>query len=491
MEILKNYIDGAWIDSVEKNTNAVINPANQQVLARVPFGPDTSKDLEKAVLAAHLAYQDWKNVPVMQRVQPLYKLKTLLEENSEEIARIITLECGKTLAESKGELQRAIENVETACATPTLIQSEFSENIASGVDEFVIRQPLGVCGCISPFNFPGMIPFWFLPYAIACGNSFILKPSEKVPLTMIKCFELLDQIGLPKGVVSMVHGGKETVDAMLENPKIKAISFVGSTNVARYIYSKASANGKRVQAQGGAKNPIVILPDADLEVSSKIIADSVYGCAGQRCLAASNIITVGDERGLIKESIYQSALTKTTGFGLDEGIEMGPVISAESKKRIENLIQSGEKEGAKILLDGRSHKVSGYENGNFLAPTILENVPTKGELVNTEIFGPVMSMISMKTMEDAIQFINANRYGNMACLFTSGGAAARKFRTEVNSGNVGINIGVAAPMAQFPFSGWNESFFGDLHAQGRHGIEFYTQTKVVIERWPKHWSRKF
>ena len=233
------------------------------------------------------------------------------------------------------------------------------------------------------------------------------------------------------------------------------------------------------------------MPDADLEVSSKIIADSVYGCAGQRCLAASNIITVGDERGLIKESIYQSALTKTTGFGLDEGIEMGPVISAESKKRIENLIQSGEKEGAKILLDGRSHKVSGYENGNFLAPTILENVPTKGELVNTEIFGPVMSMISMKTMEDAIQFINANRYGNMACLFTSGGAAARKFRTEVNSGNVGINIGVAAPMAQFPFSGWNESFFGDLHAQGRHGIEFYTQTKVVIESWPKHWSRKF
>ncbi|MCH6198915.1 CoA-acylating methylmalonate-semialdehyde dehydrogenase [Aquiflexum sp. LQ15W] len=491
MELLKNYIDGSWTSSIEENTKEVINPANQQILARVPFGKGTSKDLEKAVLAAQVAFHDWKNVPVMQRVQPLYKLKTLLEENTDQIARIITMECGKTFAESKGELQRAIENIETACSTPTLIQSEFSENVARGVDEFMIRQPLGVCCCISPFNFPGMIPFWFLPYAIACGNTFILKPSEKVPLTMMKCFELLDQIGLPKGVVNLVHGGKETVDAMLEHPLVKAISFVGSTEVARYIYQKGSAYGKRVQAQGGAKNPILILPDADLDLSSKIIADSVFGCAGQRCLAASNIITVGDENGLVKDSIYHASLTKKTGYGLDEGIEMGPVISKESKSRIEQLIQIGERDGAKVILDGRNHKVPGFENGNFLAPTILEDLPIKSELMKTEIFGPVLTLLTLKSLDDAIEFINSNHYGNMACIFTSSGASARKFRNEVNSGNVGINIGVAAPMAQFPFSGWNNSFFGDLHAQGRHGIEFYTQTKVVIERWPKEWSRKF
>ncbi len=491
MNVLKNYINGAWTESLSKQAIAVINPANQEILAKVPYGIDTKKDIELATESASKAFKEWSKVPVIKRVQVLYQLKSLLEKNIESLAEIITQESGKTRAESIGEIQRAIENVEVACGTPMLIAGDVIEDIASGVDEMMIRQPLGVAACIAPFNFPSMIVFWFLPYAIATGNSFIVKPSEKVPLTMMKIFEFIEQLDIPKGLVSLVHGGKDSVDAILEHPVIKAISFVGSTPVARYIYSKGTANGKRVQAQGGAKNPVVILPDADIEMSSKIIADSVYGCAGQRCLAASTIITVGDEKGQIKEALYETVKSRTTGYGLEDGVDMGPVITAESKNRIRGLIQKGIDEGAKIVLDGRNISISGYENGNFLAPTILENVALDKELIKTEIFGPVMSLISMKNIEDAIQFVNSGNYGNMACIFTGSGASARKFRNEANAGNIGINIGVAAPMAQFPFSGWKDSFFGDLHGQGKHAIEFFTQTKVIIERWPKTWSRKF
>lgn len=490
MDVLKNYINGKWVESRESATIPVLNPASQETLAKVPYGKKTASDISDAVAKATLAFETWSRVPVMQRVKPLYKLKQLLEDHAEEIARTITLEAGKTLAESRGELQRAIENVEVACGTPSLIQSEYSENIATGIDEYMVRQPLGVCACISPFNFPGMIPFWFLPYAIACGNTFIIKPSEKVPLTMMKVFDLIAQLDLPEGVINLVHGGRDTVDAILEHPQIKAISFVGSTAVAKLIYAKGAANGKRVQAQGGAKNPVVILPDADIEMSTKIIIDSVYGCAGQRCLAASNIVTVGDT-GQIKEALYEAAKARTTGFGLDESMEMGPVITAESKSRVEQLIEKGVSEGGKLLLDGRKSSIEGFEKGNFIKPTILEGLPLDGEIVRTEIFGPVMSLLPLKTVDDALNFINNGAYGNMACLFTSSGANARKFRYEAVAGNIGINIGVAAPMAQFPFSGWKESFFGDLHGQGRHAIEFFTQTKVVIERWPKEWSRKF
>jgi malonate-semialdehyde dehydrogenase (acetylating)/methylmalonate-semialdehyde dehydrogenase len=490
MEILKNYIDGDWIKSSESDSIVVINPATQEILGKVPYGKNTSTDVATAVEIASKAFISWSKIPVMRRVQPLYKLKQLLEENSEEIARTITMECGKTLAESRGEVQRAIENVEVACGTPSLIQSEFSENIATGIDEFMIRQPLGVCACIAPFNFPAMIPFWFLPYAIACGNTFIIKPSEKVPLTMMKIFHLIDQLDLPKGVINLVHGGKETVDALLDHPKVKAISFVGSTQVAKYIYSRGATNGKRIQAQGGAKNPVIILPDADIDMSVQIITDSVFGCAGQRCLAASNVITVGDN-GKIKDALYESAKARSTGYGMDENIEMGPLITSESQSRVNHLIQKGVNEGANVLLDGRNTKVKGFEKGNFIGPTILEGLPLNGEIVQTEIFGPVMGLIELDSVDSALDFINSGRYGNMACLFTSSGSNARKFRNEANAGNIGINIGVAAPMAQFPFSGWNESFFGDLHGQGRHAIEFFTQTKVVIERWPKEWSRKF
>ncbi len=488
---LTNYINGAWQTSGSNELLPVHNPATQEVLAEVPFGPDTARDVESAVAGAVAAQKEWAQVPVGERIQPLFKLKALLEEHREEIARTITMECGKTLAEARGEMQRAIENVEVACGAPMLLQSEFIEDIARGIDEFMIRQPVGVCACIAPFNFPGMIVFWFLPYAIACGNAFIVKPSEKVPLTMMKLFELIDQLDLPKGLISMVHGGKESVDALIDHPDVKALSFVGSSVVARSIYSRGTANGKRVQAQGGAKNPVIVLPDADLEMAAKIVGDSVYGCAGQRCLAASNIVTVGDEKGEVRDAIIASAESKVTGYGLNEGVDMGPVISPESRARVNDLIDQGVKEGARAVLDGRETKIPDYAEGNFIAPTILENGPLDGTIAQTEVFGPVMNLIHLQTIDEAIDFVNAGKYGNMACLFTSSGAHARAFRHRADAGNIGINIGVAAPMAQFPFSGWKESFFGDLHGQGKHAIEFFTQTKVVVERWPKEWSRKF
>lgn len=491
MEILKNYIDGAWTASRATETRNVVNPATQEILVKVPYGGGTAADVELAVQSASAAYREWSKVPVIKRTQVLYKLKSLMEGQQETLAEIITKESGKTYAESVGEIQRAIENIEVACGTPMLMAGDVIEDIATGIDEMMIRQPLGVAACITPFNFPGMIVFWFLPYAIATGNAFIVKPSEKVPLTMMKIFEMIDQLDIPKGLVSLVHGGKESVDAILEHPGIKAISFVGSTPIAQYIYSKGTANGKRVQAQGGAKNPVVVLPDADLEMSAKIIADSVYGCAGQRCLAASTIVTVGDRQGQIKEALYETVKSRTTGYGLDKDINMGPVITPESKIRIQGLIQQGLDEGANLLLDGRNSTIPGYEKGNFLTPTILENVALDKELIKTEIFGPVMSLVAMKNIDEALQFVNGGNYGNMACLFTSNGASARRFRNEADAGNIGINIGVAAPMAQFPFSGWKDSFFGDLHGQGKHAIEFFTQTKVVIERWPNIWSRKF
>ncbi len=490
MSVLKNYIHGKWVESVSKESIDVLNPATGEVLAKSPFGEATAKDVATAAGFAQEAYLQWKNVPVLKRIQPLFKLKQLLEENQQEIARLITLECGKTLAESAGELQRAIENVEVAAGAPMLMQSEFLENVAGGIDEYMIRQPLGVTACIAPFNFPAMISFWFLPYAIACGNSMIIKPSEKVPLTMMKIFELIDQLDIPKGLISLVHGGKHTVDAILDHADIRSISFVGSTAVAKYIYSRGTANGKRVQAQGGAKNPVVVLPDADIEMTSQIITDSVYGCAGQRCLAASVVITVDESAG-IRESLYESAKKRKTGYGMEAGVDMGPVINKESKERINTLIGMGVKEGGSVLLDGRNTSVKDYEAGNFIAPTILENIPVDGQLIKTEIFGPVMSLLHMKTIDEAIGFVNRSAYGNMACLFTSSGSSARKFRNEAMAGNIGLNIGIAAPMAQFPFSGWKESFFGDLHGQGKHAIEFFTQTKVVVERWPKEWSRKF
>ena len=346
----------------------------------------------------------------------------------------------------------------------------------------MIRQPVGVVAVITPFNFPGMIPLWFLPYAVACGNTVVLKPSEKTPLTMARMLQLVEQAGFPPGVVNLVHGGKDAVDALLDHPEVRAISFVGSTPVARYIYSRAAANGKRVQCQGGAKNPIVVLPDADMDMTTKIVADSAFGCAGQRCLASSVVITVAEARSRSRSRSATRPPSRKVGYGLDKASRWGPVISAESRTRIEGLIAQGVAAGAKPLVDGRKARIDGYENGNFIRPTVLTDVDPASELARTEVFGPVLSVMRADTVDAAIDMVNRSAFGNMACLFTTSGAAARQFRYEARVGNVGINVGVAAPMAYFPFSGWKDSFFGDLHAQGRDAIDFYTEKKVGRER---------
>lgn len=486
---LRNFINGRWTESMAGRFQEVRNPADNQVLAYVPSG--SGEDVKAAVAAAGDAFMSWRNTPATRRIQYLFRMKQILENHSDEISAICTAECGKTFQESKAEVIRAVENIEVACGIPKLIQSDFSEDISGGIDEYFIRQPLGTGACIAPFNFPVMIPFWFMPYAIACGNTYIIKPSEKVPMSMTRIMELFEEIQLPSGVLNMVHGGKETVDAILERPEIPAISFVGSTNVAKYIYRTGVANGKRVQAQGGAKNPVVVMPDADVETTVKIITDSAFGCAGQRCLAASVVILVGSASDLFTEKIIAAARSRKTGNGIDKETEMGPVITKESRERIEKLIGKGVEDGASLLLDGRGIKIEGLSDGNFIGPTILGNVTPDNEIFGTEIFGPVLSLINVNSLDDAIELINKSRYGNSACIFTKSGAAARRFRHDVLAGNVGINIGIAAPMAFFPFSGWKESFFGDMHGQSLHAIEFYTQTKVVIERWHDEWTRKF
>jgi malonate-semialdehyde dehydrogenase (acetylating)/methylmalonate-semialdehyde dehydrogenase len=484
-----NFIGGEWHGSKSTDSIDVFNPATAEVLAKLPLAD--ADDVAAAVAAASTAFPGWRRTPPQERVQYLFKFKRLLEENADEIARIITQENGKTFTEARAELQRGIENVEVACGIPTLMQGYNLEDVATGIDEIMIRQPLGVTVAITAFNFPAMIPLWFLPYAIACGNTFILKPSERVPLTSRRLVELLHQTGLPKGVVNLLVGSKVAVDALLHHPDVRAISFVGSTPVAKYIYAEGSAYGKRVQCQGGAKNYVVVLPDADLDMSAKIVSDSAFGCAGQRCLAVSAAITVGEAAKPFTEKIVDIASSLHVGNGLDEGVQMGPVISPASKTRIENLIGKGLNAGGKTILDGRNPKIQNGERGAFLKPTILSDIGQDNELTTTEIFGPVLALQSANDLDEAIQILSRSAYGNAASIFTSSGSSARKFRYEAPTGNVGVNIGVAAPMAYFPFSGWKDSFLGVLHGQGRDGVEFYTDKKVVIERWPKEWSRKF
>jgi len=486
---LANYINGRWVPATASDALPVINPATAEVLAEVPLSGEA--DVARAVEAAAAAFPEWRRTPAEERIQYLFKLKNLFEAHLDELARLITMENGKTLAESRGELRRAIENIEVACGIPTLMQGYNLEDVARGIDEHMIRQPLGVVAAITPFNFPVMVPFWFLPYAIACGNTFILKPSEKVPLSIMRAFELVEQTGLPPGVVNLVHGTKAAVDALLDHPDVRAVSFVGSTPVAKYIYARAAAQGKRVQCQGGAKNHVVVMPDADMEAATRIISESAFGCAGQRCLAVSVAVTVGEAHRAFREAIADIARSIRVGYGLEEGVEMGPVITRESKARIEAWIAKGVSEGATLLLDGRGAKIPNYERGNFIAPTLLENVSPGSEVWQTEIFGPVLSLLRAETIDEAIAILSRHSYGNMASIFTRSGAAARKFRYEVLAGNIGINVGVAAPMAFFPFSGWKESFFGVVHGQGRDAIEFYTEKKVIVERWPSEWTRAF
>jgi malonate-semialdehyde dehydrogenase (acetylating)/methylmalonate-semialdehyde dehydrogenase len=484
-----NYVNGHWVDSNASEWLDVTNPATGEVIAQTPLsGAD---EVAAAVESAAAAFPEWRRTPPEDRIQPLFRLKHILEEQVDDLARILTQENGKTFTEAKAELRRAIENVEVACGIPMMMQGYNLEDVARGIDEIMIRQPLGVVAAIVPFNFPGMIPFWFLPYAIATGNTFVLKPSERVPLTSRRIFELLEQAGVPKGVVNLVNGGKSVVNALLDHPKVRAISFVGSTPVARYVYERSAANGKRAQCQGGAKNHVIVLPDADMKMTTQIIGDSAFGCAGQRCLAVSVAVTIGEAKKTFRDSIAEAAAALKVGNGLDEGVQMGPVITPQSRARVEALIATGEKQGAKILLDGRNARIPRHEAGNFLKPTILDNVPASSDLTDTEIFGPVLSLVHANDMDEALAFLERSPYGNQASLFTSSGASARRFRYEAPAGNIGINIGVAAPMAYFPFSGWKGSFFGDMHAQGRDAIEFYTDKKIVVERWAKEHSRKF
>ena len=484
-----NYIGGVWQESKSSTYLDVTNPATSEQLAHIALADQG--DVSRAVDAAAKAYPEWRRTPPQDRIQYLFRFRELLLKRADDIARTVTKENGKTLAEARAELQRGIENVEVACGIPTLMQGYNLEDVAAGIDEIMIRQPLGVAAAITPFNFPAMIPLWFLPYAIATGNTFILKPSERVPLTAMLLFELLHEAGLPAGVVNLVVGAKPAVDALLHHPSVRAISFVGSTPVAKYIYSEGSAHGKRVQCQGGAKNYVVVMPDADLEMTAKIVSDSAFGCAGQRCLAVSVAVAVGDVKKKFTDAIVNIASNIRTGNGLEKDVQMGPVITPESKSRILHLVEKGLHEGAKVALDGRNGINGNGKNGNFIAPTILTDIDRSNPLTSTEIFGPVLTVNHSETLDDAINALAASAYGNSSAIFTSSGAAARKFRYEAPTGNVGVNIGVAAPMAYFPFSGWKDSFMGVLHGQGKDAIEFYTDKKVVIERWPKEWSRKF
>src|SRR5689334_16786317 len=486
---LENYVNGVWRRATASEFTDVTNPATTELLARTPLS--ASADVDAAVQAAAAAFPAWRRTPPGERIQYLFQLRNLLEENIDELARIITTENGKTFAEAKAEMRRAIENVEVACGIPTMMQGYNLEDVSPGVDEMQIRQPLGVVAAIVPFNFPAMVTYWFLPYAIACGNTFILKPSERVPLSMRRAFELLEKTGLPKGVVNLVNGGRDAVNALCDHPTVRAISFVGSTPVAKHIYERSAKAGKRMQCQGGAKNHVIVLPDADMDLAKQIISDSAFGCAGQRCLAVSVAVTVGEAQKTFREAIADNASSLRVGFGLDEGVQMGPVITRDSKSRIESLIAKGSTEGAKVLVDGRNPRISKYESGNFVRPTVIDGVRQDGSLADTEIFGPVLSLVPASDIDEALAFLARSPYGNQASLFTSSGSAARKFRYEAPAGNIGINIGVAAPMAYFAFSGWKESFFGTVHAQGNDAIEFYTDKKIVIERWAREHSRKF
>jgi malonate-semialdehyde dehydrogenase (acetylating) / methylmalonate-semialdehyde dehydrogenase len=483
-----NYVAGAWQAAGTEGGLELTNPATGESLGR--SGAGGAAEVAAAVSAAQKAFPAWRATPVGDRIQFLFRLKSLLDMHVDELARLITIENGKTVGESKAEIKRGIENVEVACGMPVLMQGYSLEDIAPGIDEIMVRQPLGVVGVITPFNFPVMIPLWFLPYAIATGNTVVLKPSDRVPFAAQRLVELIAETGLPAGVVNLVQGGKPAVDALLDHPDVRAISFVGSTPVAQFVYTRGSASGKRVQCQGGAKNHVVVLPDADQETTTKIIADSAFGCAGQRCLAVSVTVTVGEAQKWFRDRIADAAAGLKVGNGLDESVQMGPVITAASRQRIASLVNQGESDGAKLIL-GQAGSSAGNGDSSFVTPTVLDGLPAASSLMETEIFGPVLSLVHADSVEDAIAMIDRSAYGNASSIFTTSGSAARKFRNAVSTGNVGVNIGVPAPMAYFPFSGWKGSFFGVMHAQGRDAVEFFTDKKVIVERWPKEWSRKF
>ena len=481
VQILDNFIGGRWVGAHTTEFFDVHNPAVGEVIGRTPLS--TGADVDAAVRAATDAFPAWRDTPVNARTQVLYRFKALLEEHFEEMARIVTTEHGKTLDEARGSVRRGIECVEVACGAPSLMQGFGLEDISQGIDCHVVRQPLGVCAAIAPFNFPAMVPMWFLPFAIATGNTFVLKPSEQVPLSQRKMVDLLSRCDLPFGVVNIVNGGRDVVNAICDHPGIRAVSFVGSTPVAKHVYQRGTHAGKRVQALGGAKNFVVVMPDANFDRSIGIITESFYGCAGERCLAGSMLVPVGDAHVESRERLVASARALKVGDGTEPGVTMGPVISAGHKERVLGYIDKGVAEGAKLLVDGRETRVADRPRGYFVGPTIFDEVSPKMSIGHDEIFGPVASICPVKTLDEAIAMMKSHPNANATSIFTSSGKAAREFAKHATASMVGVNIGVAAPMAYFPFGGAKDSFFGDLKAHGRDGIEFYTDKKVTISRW--------
>jgi malonate-semialdehyde dehydrogenase (acetylating)/methylmalonate-semialdehyde dehydrogenase len=481
LPLMKNYINGEWVDSDTKTFGDVWNPALGEKIARVPYG--TPADVDKAVKAARAAFWEWRATPPLSRARYLFRLKDLFEENFEEIARTLTTEQGKCIDEARGEVRRMIENIEHATGVTTLMCGYTLEDIAKDIDCKGHRQPVGVFAGIVPYNFPGMVAWWFLPYAIVAGNTYIVKPSEQVPMTQTKIFEIVDQLGLPEGVVNVVHGSRDVVNAILDHPDIAGVSFVGASPTAKYIYERCGATGKRVQALGGAKNIVAVMPDAKLDAAMPSLITSFYGCSGQRCLSGSILAPVGGVADELIAKFTAAAKAMKVGSGLDEKTAMGPVVSAAHKERVLGYIEKGIAEGAKLVLDGRNFKVKEFPNGFFVGPTIFDNVTPDMTIAREEIFGPVVSIVRCKTLNDAVELINTRGFANAACLYTSSGGAAREFKYKVKPSMVGINIGIAAPMSFFPFGGAGQSMFGDVKGHGQEIFQFFTDTKVVIERW--------
>jgi malonate-semialdehyde dehydrogenase (acetylating)/methylmalonate-semialdehyde dehydrogenase len=478
--LLDNYIGGQWTPATAATEELeVTNPATGAVIARVPLSG--SADLDAAVRAARAALPEWRAVSVIERGRKLFALREGLDARREELARSVTTEMGKTIADARAEVARMIEMVECACAIPTTMQGRIIEDVARNVDAETVRQPVGVCAAIVPFNFPAMVPFWFLPFAIGCGNAFVLKPSEQVPMTQQIAFEVLDSLELPAGVVNLVNGGREVVEGILDHPGIDAVSFVGSAPVAKIVYERAAAAGKRVQALGGAKNHMVVMPDAVVDKTVGGVIGSAFGAAGQRCMAGSVLVTVGAAHDRVVPALREATDALKVGDGIDESTDVGPVVSQSACERIRGYIDRGEQEGATIVVDGRD--AGGDGEGSFVGPTIVDDLARDSSLVTDEIFGPVLSVVRAESLDEAIEIVNASRFGNGVSIFTESGAAVRHFRHDVEAGMVGVNIGVAAPVAFFPFSGWKDSFLGDLHAHGPDAVEFFTRKKTVTSRW--------
>ena len=478
-EVLKNFIGGKWVPAQTEAADPVPNPATGEILAQVPIS--TRQDLDAAVAAAREAWRTWRETPVPRRARILFRYQQLLVEHWDELARLVTMENGKSYEEAYGEVQRGIECVEFAAGAPTLLMGSQLPDIATGIESGMYRYPLGVVGGITPFNFPMMVPCWMFPLAIVCGNTFVLKPSERTPLTANRLAELFKEAGLPDGVLNIVHGARDVVNGLLEHPDVKAISFVGSQPVAEYVYKTAAANGKRVQALAGAKNHSIVMPDANLDNAVRNIISAAFGSAGERCMACAVVVAVGDIADELTERLVKAAREIVVGNGMDKEVFLGPVIRDSHKDRTIQYIEIGEKEGATLLLDGRKHPAAQGE-GYFLGPTIFDNVTPDMKIWQDEIFAPVLSIVRARDLDEAIEIANQSEFANGACIYTDSASAIRKFRDNIDAGMLGINLGVPAPMAFFPFSGYKKSFYGDLHANGRDGVEFYTRKKMVTAR---------